>query len=324
MSGGSSFNNLPIVIDNWRKDETYDIYTVGSRNKEAYFSPENPKNEGIKSNWRYLFKLSRTTRTVEFPWQFWGEIIAYRFGSVIGVAVPPAHIGLSKIYEENADTYAALIEWFYDEGKDTYITGEQIMVGLIEDFDTKKGRKHNLSTIRAFFKDNEKAINYWASVLTFDTLIGNTDRHQENWGLVLKNAKLNPKESDGIYPSPAFDNGTALGYEILEEKLDEFDDAKLKRYLMHKKAKHHMKWSLDEEEQLNFYEFIKKFIIEFPQTKPIIARRLSFSYHQIEEVLLPLVEAVSDPEYKLTRKRLDFVLKLIFERKRILEETLGL
>ena len=323
MSDGLIFNNMPIVIDvinKWRKDETYDIYTVGSRVKDAYFSPKEPKDKCIKPDWRYLFKLSRSW----CPWQFWCEIIAYRFGRVIGVDVPPAHIGLSKKYKKGFDTYAALIEWFYDESKDIYITGEQIMVGLIEDFDTKKGRKHNLKTIRDSFKDKD-ALNYWARVLTFDTLIGNTDRHQENWGLVLKNAKLNPKEGGKVYPSPAFDNGTALGHEILEDDLDKFDDnKKIERYLTHRRARHHMKWSLDEDEQLNFYEFLKKFAIEFPEIRPIIARHLGFTYRQVEEVLAPLVEAVSDPTCKLTRKRLDFVLKLIFERKRILEETLKL
>ena len=94
MSEELSFHNAPIVIDKWRKDETYDIYTVGSRVKDAYFSPEEPKDKCIKPNWRYLFKLSRSW----CPWQFWCEIIAYRFGSVIGIKVPPAHIGLSKIY----------------------------------------------------------------------------------------------------------------------------------------------------------------------------------------------------------------------------------
>ncbi len=69
---------------------------------------------------------------------------------------------------------------------------------------------------------------------------------------------------------------------------------------------------------------MKKFAIEFPQVKPIMANHLSFTYEQVKKVLAPLVEAVSDPEYKLTRKRLNFVLKLIFERKRILEETLEL
>jgi hypothetical protein len=128
-----------------------------------------------------------------------------------------------------------------------------------------------------------------------------------------------------INNSPAFDNGTALGYEILEQNIDKFEETnRLQSYLTHKCARHHMKWSLDEEKQLNFYEFMKKFTVDFPETKSIMAQHLSFDYQQVEEVLAPLVGAVSDPKYKLTQKRLDFVLKLIFGRKRILEETLEL
>ena len=128
-----------------------------------------------------------------------------------------------------------------------------------------------------------------------------------------------------INTSPAFDNGTALCYEILEQNIDKYEDTnRLERYLTGRHAKHHMKWSLDEEGQLNFYEFMKKFTIEFPQVKTIMADHLSFTYDQVVEVLAPLVEAVSDPMYKLTRKRLDFVLKMIFGRKRLLEESLKL
>ena len=320
MSDGLSFHNIPIVIDNWQRDDTYEgVYPSGARVKDAYFSPKEPEDRCIKSNWRYLFKLSRR----RFPWQFWCEIIAYRFGCIIGVDVPPAHIGLSKTYKKDVDTYAALIEWFYDDKKKRYISGGQIMVQLIENFDRDTGKEHNLETIRQFFSDHETILEYWAKVLTFDTLIGNIDRHQDNWGFIIERSEKQSIES--ITTSPAFDNGTALGYEILEQNIDNFDDAdKLERYLTGRYAKHHMNWSLDEEGQLNFYEFMKKFTIAFPQIKPIIAQRLSFSYEQVKEVLTPLVEAVSVPEHKLTRKRLDFVLKLIFERKRILKETLEL
>lgn len=51
---------------------------------------------------------------------------------------------------------------------------------------------------------------------------------------------------------------------------------------------------------------------------------LSFTRQQVDEVLSPLLKAVDCPEYRLTQKRLDFILKLIFERKRMLEEILEL
>ena len=321
MPEGLSFHNIPIIIDEWQRDDTYEgVYPSGARVKDAHFSPEQPMDECIKPNWRYLFKLSRD----HFPWQFWCEIIAYRLGVVIGIKVPPAHIGHNSKYgKEKVDTYAALIEWFYDDKNKRYISGGQIMVQFIENFDRDMGKEHNLETIRQFFSNNEKILEYWAEVLTFDTLIGNTDRHQDNWGLIIERSEKQTIESIAI--SPAFDNGTALCYEILEQNIDKYEDTnRLERYLTGRYAKHHMKWSLDEKRQLNFYEFMKKFTIDFPKTKPIIARHLSFTYQQVEEVLVPLVEAVSVPEYKLTRKRLDFVLKMIFKRKRILEETLEL
>ena len=321
MSDGLSFNDTPIVIDNWQRDDTYEgVYPSGARVKDAYFSPAKPEDKCIKPNWRYLFKLSRD----HFPWQFWCEIIAYRFGCVIGIEVPPAHIGHNKKYgKEGVDTYAALIEWFYDDREKRYISGGQIMVSLIENFDRDTGKEHNLETIREFFSNHEKILEYWAKVLTFDTLIGNIDRHQDNWGFIIERSEKQSIES--ITTSPAFDNGTALCYEILEQNIDKYEDTnRLERYLTGRYAKHHMNWSLDESKQLNFYEFMKRFTLEFPEAKDIIARCLDFAFQEVEEVLAPLVVAISDPEYKLTRKRLDFVLKLLFERKRILEETLEL
>ena len=227
MSDGLSFHNAPIVIDNWQKDDTYEgVYPSGARVKDAYFSPKEPEDRCIKSNWRYLFKLSRR----RFPWQFWCEIIAYRFGSVVGIKVPPAHIGHNKKYgKEGVDTYAALIEWFYDDKEKRYISGGQIMVKLIENFDRDTGKKHNLETIRQFFLNNEEILKYWAEILTFDTLIGNIDRHQDNWGFIIERSVKQSFESIGL--SPAFDNGTALCYEILEQNIDNFDDTdKLERY----------------------------------------------------------------------------------------------
>ena len=330
MSDETCFRNKPIVIDSWRRDDTYEgVYPSGARVKDAYFSPEKPKEKCIKPDWRYLFKLS----SHRYPWQFWCEIIAFRFGSVIGVEVPPAHIGLSNSYRDGEATYAALIEWFYDDRIEGYVSGGQIMMELIDNYDRGKGTQHNLSTVlqqttlqQITLQQMQENLSHWVSILTFDTLIGNIDRHQDNWGIVVKvlhEANYTPEVQ--LKLSPAFDNGTALGYEIIEKNLHKFNNNdKLKKYLKNRRAKHHMKWSLEDDQELNFYEFMKKITIVFPETKSIIANHLSFTFQQVEEVLSPLVGAVTDPMYKLTQDRLDFVLKLIFRRKEILEETLEL
>jgi hypothetical protein len=324
-----SFHNAPIIIDSWNRDDTYEgVYPSGARVKDASFSPDDPNENCIKPDWRYLFKLSRGVYEPgrgEFPWQFWCEIIAYRFGCVIGVDVPPAHIGLSTTYKQGTDTYAALIEWFYDDKEKGYIPGGQFMQLHIKGYDRVKGEKHNLTTILSTIGSDKFWLDYWAQVLVFDSLIGNTDRHQDNWGLTYNKTIKGSERPHGVNISPAFDNGTALGYEILEENLQKFNDTdKLKRYLNHSKARHHMKWSLEDSKQMRFYEFIRKFSESYPEIRPVVAKCLIFTRQQVEEVMSPLVDAISDPKFKLTQERLDFMLKLIFGRKQILEEVLEL
>lgn len=314
----------PIVIDNWRQDDTYEgVYPKGARDKSAYFSPVSVNEICLKADHRYLFKLSRSW----CPWQFWGEIIAYRLGLITEIEVPPAHIGLNNKYNPEEATYGALIEWFYDDKRDGYVEGGQFMVQSVEDYDRQRGTQHNFLTIASLFKDLLPGFHKnWAGAFTLDCLTGNTDRHQDNWGLILKGARTKPAKEVMLGFSPAFDNGTALGYEIVEKNIDRFTDEKrLEKYLTNPRhARHHMKWSLDEQEELNFYEFMKKFVLEFPDTKSIIAKHLAFSRDQVEEVMSPLVMAVSDKVYCLSRKRLCFMLKLVFRRKELLEKTLGL
>ena len=316
----SKLYNKPIVIDNWRQDDTYEgIYPKGARDKSTYFSPLSVNENYLKSDFRYLFKLSRSW----CPWQFWGEIISYRLGLITGIEVPPAHIGLNNNYNPDEVIYGSLIEWFYDDKKDTYFEGGQFMVKLIKNYDRQKGTQHNFLSIP--HRTNNFS-EHWAKVFTLDCLTGNTDRHQDNWGLILKGARQ--KEKNKIIPrfSPAFDNGTALGYEIIEKNIEKYTDEKrLEKYLTNPRyARHHMKWSLDEQESINFYDFMKKFVLEFPDTKPIIGELLSFNQLQVEEVLSPLIDAVSDAKYRLTQKRLHLIIKFICRRKELLEKALGI
>jgi len=311
----------PIIIDDWRLDDTYEgVYPKGARDKSAYFSPEIVNESCLKEKYRYLFKLSRN----RFPWQFWVEIIAYRLGLITGVEVPPAHIGLSCNYSPGKITYGALIEWFYNDKKDIYIEGGQFMIQELKDYDRQKGTQHNFLTM-AKLKVLPRFEEHWAGVFTLDCLTGNTDRHQDNWGLIAKGATGPPTQGASIRFSPAFDNGTALGYEILEQNIDKCRiEKKLDKYLTNPKARHHMRWSLDENESLNFYDFMHKFVLAFPDTMSIIEKHLGFNRSQAEEIMSPLVTAVSDNVNCLSQKRLNFIIELIFRRKQLLEKALGI
>ena len=218
-----NFYNQVIDIDTnqWQRDEQYDgIYSEGAREKDLYFSPADPKTDAIKPNWHYMFKLSRSLEWC--PWQFWVEIIAYRLGCLIGVKVPPAHVGYTAQYGlEKIPVYGSLIEWFYDENSDVFIHGGQFMVEFIENYDRDKGKRHNFRSIVGNLGGFPGFVEHWADTFVLDTLIANTDRHHDNWGIVLWNGKTEP-DRDKMSFAPAFDNGTAMEHGELEKNFYKF------------------------------------------------------------------------------------------------------
>ena len=181
-----------------------------------------------------------------YPVQYWSEFIAALVGKHMGVRVPRCLLAL----DPGTGNPGSLISWFYGEGAEDdfvllpadiepltgpqtgdsiapddapkshsrYVPGSAYMVRYIPEFDLIKGRQHNLETLSRFitllrFKYKIDYWPHWISIFTFDTLIGNTDRHQDNWGILWRR-----NTQDRMIPrfSPAFDNGTALLHEILE------------------------------------------------------------------------------------------------------------
>lgn len=80
--------------------------------------------------------------------------------------------------------------------------------------DGYKGKNHNFRALKKIFTDleleNRVTLNwqiYWAKTFLFDALIGNTDRHQDNWSIIQDRKNLK------IRIFPIFDNGTSMGHE---------------------------------------------------------------------------------------------------------------
>lgn len=323
--------NEVICIDDWQPDDSsYEkgYYPEGTREKAVYFSPVDVGNLPLRPQWRYLFKKSRAWT----PWQFWMEIMAYRIGQIMNVPVPPAYVGLSNREKPGQAVYGALIKWFYSQ-KECYVEGARLIGPLIPGFDYKTGRQHNLQTILSIpmFKavpDSEeirrRLVAHWALVLAFDTVIGNVDRHPENWGIFGLAETATGTDTVQLWLSPAFDNGTAMSYEQPEEHFARFDDESYaRRYLTKaRRARHHMRWSLDEQDDMNFFDFMRRFVREFPETRDSIASRLEFTEADLRARLSGLTSIPVAEGWSLTPQRLDFTLALVMRRVSLLKIAL--
>ena len=227
-------------VASWEVDAEFGVFPQGARAKDAVFAPDPQPEPVIIPKHRYLFKRSRHC----YPDQFWAEVVAYRIGCLLGVEVPPAFAA----WNSNTGTCAALIEWFYADGQETFMWGGEFLQKMRPEFDRERGSLHNvkdntwlmraMATTKLFHTDWRQ---WWVDALLFDALIGNTDRHQDNWGFVFR--------PDCFRLSPLFDNGTSLGHERLIDKVERWSDSDINRYIG--KGSHHLKWSMDEQPPIN-------------------------------------------------------------------------
>jgi hypothetical protein len=316
------------IDDRWTPDESVKggRYAEGSRDKARYLSPPDIADPLIKPRHWYLFKEPRSWA----PWQPWIEVIAYRVGRLMGVEVPPAYVACRAGDGGDLPTFGALIEWFYedtqdpfgDKTRDKYESGSGLLKRLKPEFDDVKGRPHAFDLVLQCLRDagisEEVAVRHWARVLMLDSVIGNRDRHPENWGVVTD-------RSGKKRLSPAFDNGTALSYEITEAQFGRFDDALyLHQYLTNpKRARHHMVWSLQEEDDLSFFEMAARLAQCYLYTRADMEKALApITSENLRGVLQGLLGIPVPRANVLTPTRLEFIIVMVERRVRLMKEYL--
>ena len=161
---------------------------------------------------------------------------------------------------------------------------------------------------------NQDWKEYWGLCLCFDALIGNTDRHQENWGVLWN------KSSGNCRFAPFFDNGTSLGHELFPSKFLKCinDEIMLAAYV--RRGCHHMKWNIEEKKRLPLIEGVYLYCKKFPDIIPILIEKLNWKNDTLGEILSELT--TFDIKSSLTPDRVKFVLKLTLYRKNLLLKTL--
>lgn len=302
------------VID-WAVDDFFATYPEGARDKRAFYPPADCQLPLINKRRRYLFKLSDK----RYPEQFWGEIVAYHIGNMIGVPVPPAYPAIDSSRNDSA----ALIEWFYEDEVQASILGGRFMQSMIEGFDVKKGTQHNFKSIVALFKlfhrqellKDPSWLENWAKGLIFDALIGNTDRHQNNWALLFRAGG----GANSISMAPWFDNGTSLGCDRHEIKVKNWSPDHFKNYLG--KGRHHMRWEKSSEERCGLFE-MPLLLVDFdPSLRgPMLSCVEKLELDKLDEIL---DKCMGIPTYtRLSPWRAQFMRELVEWRKDILAEIL--
>ncbi len=166
-------------IDTWQ--ERFGLNTGGTRNKKVYVNPDD--------NQPYYFKQSFKKPGKDYKYEFWSEIIAYELGEMCGFNILPYHIAI------RGNEVGCISKSMHHPGNEELVEGGRYIQAFDNTFNPKEVKlRHQYSFdliihsleflgLKKYYKD-------LMDVIVFDALIGNSDRHQENWAFINQNTGI--------------------------------------------------------------------------------------------------------------------------------------
>jgi hypothetical protein len=166
-------------ISDWSEQSWWN--TGGTRDKKIYLNPEDGE--------LYYFKQSFKKGQRDYKYEFWSEIIASEIGVMLEFDVLRYDIAI------RGNVVGCISKSMINQASEELVEGGKYLQAFDNTFNPENVKQRNQYTfelivgaLNLFQKENHLA--ELIEVIVFDALIGNSDRHQENWGLINKHTSI--------------------------------------------------------------------------------------------------------------------------------------
>jgi hypothetical protein len=202
----------PVDISTW---EPADEEPLGTKPKQWVRSPANEL---------WLWKQSTMQRDERHgPYRKgddWSEVLAGRIGEALGI--PVAQVELA----ERSAEYGVISRTVLNDSRETLVHGNELLAEAgIGRGDPRDRTGYTVEAVAHVLRGAgpptpseilPAAFDWFAGYLVLDALVGNTDRHQDNWATI--------RGPGGERLSPSFDHASCLGFQLSdEERLERLD-----------------------------------------------------------------------------------------------------
>lgn len=189
-----------IDIIDYNSWKPYDGFEAGSGRSEKIWLQSNDGRIG-------LFKYPKIDpKTNDITTEHISEHIAYRLGIVLGVKTAKIALGTYNKRE-------GCMSYLLNKPNEEIMEGFSFIMGKHPDYNVDKmqeqdsGRYYCIDHLLEI-SDSQDMQDKWIQMTIFDDIIGNADRHQNNWAIL---SKYMYTDKSNIYEAcPLYDNGSSL------------------------------------------------------------------------------------------------------------------
>jgi len=193
------------------------------------------------NNQKYFFKTYSHN-----PREVWAECLASHIADLAGIQAQSVTIKTTpaRLKEVLQKRFPELPESWKPVGtlaRNIFPKNIEITYGavIVETPDGSLTLKQIEERIKARYYASEDLLQNYSDMIVFDALIGNMDRHHENWG-VCEDKKYKQqllfdrtRLKDLRYFTPLFDHGSSLMFELSQENISDYlrDEKRLENYV---------------------------------------------------------------------------------------------
>jgi hypothetical protein len=155
--------------------------TGGTRSKQIAIHPKTEKQFFFKGS-----KVVTETLEIKYPTEFWSEIVSSKIGQYLGFNVLDYNIGYS---EKNIQKVGCLSESMIENSLNKLTEGVTYLTGFNPAYRPALKAHQDQYTFQFILEALQsfglnEYVNELIEMIVFDSIISNSDRHQENWGVI--------------------------------------------------------------------------------------------------------------------------------------------
>ena len=277
---------------------------------------ENPEDNAL-----YYFKTSLKKKVIDYKYEFWSEVIASEIGSALKLDV--LHYDVAWKDDRLGCLSKSMIDHRFEELQEGY----KWLTGFDANYDLKDKDAYTFQIIEKLLKThfpNMDFIRDIISIIVFDSIIGNEDRHQENWSIIVSQKSVDrstifKRKQTSLEPTysfaPIYDSGSSMGRELTDSKVAQMltDSVQLEAYI--KRGQSEIHWKGEKGKQKHF-DLISK--ISDSGYKDIVLDIISsikkqYSKDSIINIINNIDNCLPDEHItlKIPKVRKDFLIKLV-------------